>query len=122
MRERQEKSGAEQVIDYVPRLDAWDFQAPPEDATIAMEFRLIYRGSLPSESRSTSRPKEKHAIRKQLHQQLERYWREHPHLRRFLGAGNVFGCDIGHPDNLITKLAKQFSRSLHRYVPLAREV
>ena len=46
-----------------------------------MEFRLTYRGSLPSASRGDSRVKEKHAIRKHLHKQL----RELKRIREELG-------------------------------------
>ena len=86
-----------------------------------MEFRLIYKGPLPSASRSNPRPREKHEIRKQLHQQLEQYWREHPHLRMLLGAGDVFGTPFGDRKNLVTRLSKQFSRGNHDFVPLVRE-
>jgi hypothetical protein len=86
-----------------------------------MEFRLIYRGPLPSASNSNSRSKEKHQIRKQLHKQLERYWQEHPHLKHLLGAGNVFGAPLGDPKNVVTKLSKRFNRGNHSFVPLVRE-
>lgn len=85
-----------------------------------MEFRLIYRGPLPSESRSTSRPREKHEIRKQLHLQLKQYWTEHPHLKMLLNAGNVFGAPFGDPQNVVTKLSHRFSRGKHCFVPLVR--
>ena len=45
-----------------------------------MDFRLIYRGKLPSASRSDSRVREKHAIRCELHSQLKVLWREHQAL------------------------------------------
>src|ERR1041385_3534522 len=45
-----------------------------------MEFRLVYKGRLPSESRADSRTKEKHAIRKVFHPQLRELWKQQPDL------------------------------------------
>lgn len=46
-----------------------------------MEFRLIYKGSLPAQK--SGRSKEKHAIRKQLHWQLRDLWHNHNFLSRY---------------------------------------
>ena len=49
-----------------------------------MEFRLLYKGSLPAQGAGTgSRVKEKHAIRRQLHLQLRELWRGHQLLSRY---------------------------------------
>jgi len=51
-----------------------------------MEFRLIYRGSLPAQNSGGGGglSKEKHAIRKDLHKQLAVLWKEHPMLSRWI--------------------------------------
>ncbi len=94
----------------------WDFQPPPEDSEIAMEFRLIYMGPLPSESSSSPRPRVKHEIRKQLHAQLAQYWKEHPQLRMKLEAAMSGG--IGSTG---IRAAMEFSRGPHRFIPVARK-
>ncbi|MBZ5609865.1 MAG: hypothetical protein LAP38_16515 [Acidobacteriia bacterium] len=88
-----------------------------------MEFRLVYRGPLSSSSRSNSRATEKHQIRKQLSPQLHQFWKEHPHLKHFLTTGEFLRgpSELGEPQNLVTRLAKQFSRGAHTFVPLVRE-
>ena len=47
-----------------------------------MEFRLLYKGTLPAEGKSDSRAQYKHRIRKCLHKQLAELWRQHPALQR----------------------------------------
>lgn len=67
-----------------------------------MEFRLIYKGALPSE-RSSPRPRDKHQIRRIFHEQLAELWKQHRFLR-----------DVG----AITKdpeTGKRTSRSLDSY-------
>jgi hypothetical protein len=49
-----------------------------------MQFRLTYRGRLPAESRSETRARDKHRIRREIHQQLSELWRSHPFLRNYL--------------------------------------
>ncbi len=85
-----------------------------------MEFRLVYRGPLPSAGNSNPRAKEKHDIRKILHKQLFQYWQQHPHLKMLLGSGNVFGAPLGDPNNLVTKLGKSFNRGGWDFVPLVQ--
>ena len=46
-----------------------------------MEFRLIYRGTLPAAGSGGARIKEKHTIRKHVHKQLRELWKQHPDLR-----------------------------------------
>ena len=45
-----------------------------------MEFRLIYKGSLPSAGNDTRAP-QKNKIREYLHPQLEQLWMTHPALQ-----------------------------------------
>jgi len=51
-----------------------------------VEFRLIYRGSLPPEKWSYTdqyaRAEDKHKLRKHFHPQLRELWKQHPDLRR----------------------------------------
>jgi hypothetical protein len=47
-----------------------------------MEFRLLYDGELAGNS---ARPKDKHAIRKQLHPQLRRLWQSNVRLQEYAG-------------------------------------
>lgn len=46
-----------------------------------MEFRLIYKGSLPAEGSSGGRATEKQRLRKHFHKQLRELWKQHPDLR-----------------------------------------
>lgn len=94
----------------------WEFQEPPEGWVLDMEFRLVYRGALPSQSKGDSRSKEKHQIRKQLHRQLEQYWKEHPHLKLLLGVGPF----SSQSESIATTLAKKFNRGKHGFIPLVR--
>jgi hypothetical protein len=47
---------------------------PSEKEGVKVEFRLVYRGSLPAGSSANSRATEKQAIRKALHPQLKEWW------------------------------------------------
>ena len=66
----------------LPRTETLHFY-DPEGNGDRMDFRLIYRGSLPSagSGRKGARVKEKHTIRKHFHRQLRELWKQHPHLR-----------------------------------------
>jgi hypothetical protein len=103
--------------DIFPQEKSWKIQEPPapEDGYIDMEFRLVYRGPLPSSSRSNSRAKDKHAIRKSLHLQLREYWKEHPQLKHMMEPNWL------QPESVLSKIAGQFMRGPHRFVPLSRE-
>lgn len=79
-----------------------------------MEFRLTYKGKLPSATAGNTRAKHKHQIRKQLHRQLSVLWQRHPLLNDSLqreteGRKNV------------QFLADRFRHCDHRFVPLIRE-
>jgi hypothetical protein len=113
----------EEIVECLPQERTGGIQAPPLDSVVDMEFRLIYRGPLPSSSRSSGRAKEKHQIRKQLSPQLHQFWKEHPHLKHFLTMGEVLRGPValGESTNRVTMLAKQFNRGADNFVPLVRE-
>ena len=106
-----------------------------------MDFRLIYRGRLPSGNRS--HPKEKHAIRKIFHKQLVELWKLTPELQRQLEEPLIVYTT---PPNLISdpgpnvtqivpaikgdpsgkpwvqRLADTYTKCGFRFVPLVRRV
>ncbi len=63
-----------------PRTERLDF-FEPEFEECAVEFRLIYKGSLPAEGSGGGRTKEKQSLRKYFHLQLSELWKQHPTLR-----------------------------------------
>lgn len=79
---------------------SFDVDAPPHTRRFAyddeprcgdaVEFRLVYDGRLPSQSRKDTRVSEKHEIRKIFHKQLKALWAEHPGLSRFKTVGGEF--------------------------------
>ena len=58
-----------------------------------MEFRLIYRGPLPSGN--SAKPKDKHRLRKLFHPQLRELWRQDAGLRNQSQQSSSFGDDSG---------------------------
>jgi hypothetical protein len=48
---------------------------------IDMEFRMVYRGPLPSDQGGGGRSKYKHRIRKEFHKQLRELWHQQPALK-----------------------------------------
>lgn len=91
----------------------FDFQEPPDMVEDLLEFRLIYEGTLPSESRSDSRPKWKQHIRQQLHPQLQELWKQDKHLMGY--EKTLFGKTGG---TYLEQIANSFQRGNHRFVPL----
>ena len=81
-----------------------------------MEFRLTYEGRLLAASNNNKRPKHKHEIRKVLHRQLQRLWKETPHLRDARKPHDIIGSPT-----LSEALASQFTRIGYRFVPLVTE-
>jgi hypothetical protein len=78
-----------------------------------MEFRLIFRGSLPPDKRRTVAAK--HAIRRELHPQLRTLWQQHPALR------GSFEPDKKKGISRIEELARRYSHSGFRFVPLVKK-
>jgi hypothetical protein len=73
--------------DVLPKTQTFNYYEP-EPSENQVEFRLIYKGSLPAEgqdghdpSNRRARAPEKQRIRKQLHLQLRELWNQHPELR-----------------------------------------
>ncbi len=84
-----------------------------------MEFRLLYQGKLPSAGKSDSRIREKHQIRKQLHNQLKALWDEQPYFQRQAQDGGAEAIA-----NKFKRCGNQKSTSTNewfRFVPLIRE-
>jgi hypothetical protein len=81
-------------------FDPVDF--PVKDA---MEFRLIYGGSLLKSSQSKARPWEKHQIRLEFHRQLKKLWECHPVFRIY---------NEGEDRTRLENIAKQYEG----YVPI----
>lgn len=77
-----------------------------------MEFRLLFRGHLPSEDKA--RVEDKHEIRKQLHSQLQEVWRSHPVMR---GAMKPDGSGLSEME----KIADRYNRCGFHFLPLIRE-
>ncbi len=75
-----------------------------------MEFRLIYRGSLPAQPSDDRKPRSaaKHAIRRQIHTQMRELWRGHPYLSPY--------ADEQSPQ--FAYLASKFERSGYLFLPL----
>ncbi len=78
-----------------------------------MEFRLLLRGNLPPDKRGTVPAK--HAIRRELHPQLRILWQQHPTLRGSFEPQKAKGGI-----SRVEELAKQYSHSGFRFVPLIK--
>lgn len=89
-----------------------------------MRFRLTYEGQLLGASKSDTRAKHKHEIRRVFHRQLKRLWDIVPHLaevKQPLKGLPIF--QHGVPDNqheVIQSLANRFKCGDFRLVPLVR--
>jgi len=93
-----------------------------------MEFRLIYRGALPSGD-ARGAPREKHRIRKEFHPQLRELWSQDPGLhaqskQRFLRSdvdGTIYPAEYeGQPfaKTWLEWIADDHERCGTRFVPL----
>jgi hypothetical protein len=78
-----------------------------------MEFRLLFRGHLPSADKADVEMK--HNIRKQLHPQLREVWMGHPSLKGSFEPGLKSGISI------VDKIANDYSKCKFRFVPLVRK-
>ena len=78
-----------------------------------MEFRLIYQGKLPAESRKDTRAKEKSDLRKHFNAQLSALWREHPFLSK------AFNPDSARQGmSLVEWLGNEHEKCGKKFVPL----
>jgi len=77
-----------------------------------MEFRILFRGHLPSEDKATVEMK--HNIRKQLHPQLREVWKGHPSL-----SGSFKPNKAG--VSRVEEIARDYSKCNFRFVPLIRK-
>lgn len=66
----------------LPITQRFVYDDEPKSAD-TVEFRLVYDGRLPAQSRSNARVSEKHEIRKVFHKQLAELCKTHPGLVRF---------------------------------------
>jgi hypothetical protein len=82
-----------------------------------MEFRLIFRGNLPSERRAGVDIK--HAIRRQLHPQLRVLWQQHPALCHSFEAKYNLHSKTG--KSRVEELADDYSKCGFRFVPLIKK-
>lgn len=81
-----------------------------------MQFRLIYRGQLPpARWEESTRRKEKHEIRKQLHKQIAELWKVHPLLIQW---GSLRGEN---GNTVVDGMADNFGKFGFRWVPLITE-
>jgi hypothetical protein len=64
----------------LPNTQSLSYYAPEEGSEIRVEFRLVYKGSLPAEGRSGGRSREKQNIRKIFHPQLAELWKRNDKL------------------------------------------
>ena len=87
------------------------YDDPPEGKAPIVEFRLVYKGNLPSET-SKPRVKDKHRIRKALHPQLRELWATHRILSE-LAAMTRYIPDLADDHKSVSK-----SNHIHRFVPL----
>lgn len=121
----------------LPRTDTLVYWEPQQDSeSKRMEFRLIYKGPLPSEGSGGSRTKEKHTLRKYFHGQLRELWNQHPDLKQqanqhFVvkpavyppGALDAEPVPAGHPNGKthLDRIADDYQRCGGRFVPLIRK-
>jgi hypothetical protein len=73
------------VTSDLPYTQVWDYSDLMDDEGIAVEFRMTYRGPLPShrndDKSSAKMVAIKHRIRTALHPQIKDFWMSHPAMR-----------------------------------------
>lgn len=91
------------------------FHDSPEGAYLSMEFRLIYRGRLPSE---TNRPrlKDKQRIRRELHPQFVNLWKSHRSLKELFEARPII--ETSSKGKEITASWAEFQSEKHKVVSI----
>ena len=98
-------------------VHVYEYSGSGSPAEIAVEFRLLYWGELPSMGRSgRQRKQQAHTIRKQFHQQLRLLWQQHRALSGFLTAPQSFRQEPSR--SMAEKQADNFARCGYRFVPL----
>lgn len=103
-------SAAEKAWPYPERIDQVYEKLPVDGETV--EFRLFFRGFLPSARRAGIEAK--HQIRRYLHPQLRSLWQQHPALK---GAFTSFGGQASG----IERLGNTWSRCGFRFIPLIKK-
>ena len=91
-----------------------------------MEFRLLYSGALPPQSRGGGGHIDtKHHIRKQIHRQLRELWQHHPYLTSYFGVlpgvTRKLIVPTARDDEPTTRLdfiARNFTKYGFRFIPL----
>jgi hypothetical protein len=103
----------------LPYTEHLRFHDAPEVEGCPLDFRLIYRGSLPAETNSP-RVKAKHDIRRSLHPQLAELWRQNPFLRAHRDL-ILPPLESGLPSkSLLDRIADNYRMYGHRFIPLIR--
>jgi len=118
-------------VEELPHTRVWHYRDSYEDGGEKMEFRLIYRGPLPSDQ--PGKRSEKHVIsmvdlkqkiRDYLHPQIEQYWKSHPSAKvpggpftaAYTPQGLSFWEYYAEQNKVISK-----SNHIHRFAPLLTE-
>jgi hypothetical protein len=83
-----------------------------------VEFKLIYVGPLYGASRTDTRSKHKHDIRRVFHCQLRKLWDTASHLREWTTL-QPFGTDGKLQTSVVEQIANKFSFNNYRFVPLS---
>ncbi|RTL62078.1 MAG: hypothetical protein EKK41_26065 [Hyphomicrobiales bacterium] len=85
-----------------------------------MEFRLTYEGALKGASKTNTRAKHKHELRRVFHAQLKRWWDANPYLRNAFHSHPFTGRT--RPEKLLwVHLSEQWERLGYNFVPLVTE-
>jgi hypothetical protein len=94
--------------------ERWWFRSPPEEG-YSVEFRLVYRGPLPSEPS----PIDKHRIRQVLHPQLAILWEQNIQLKQQgYGIDPVTNVRSRLWEGLTFNVATQSGSHIYRFLPL----
>lgn len=97
----------------------------PEEEGQEVEFRLVYRGTLPSQGggRGGTHVKEKHEIRRQFHPQLKELWKRNHYLKNLATPVHVLNeAGESQLQNRWEFLASKFLDSGYRYLPLVNSI
>lgn len=100
-------------IEELPLTRVWRYDDWPTGGQV-VEFRLIYKGRLPSEGKADSRVVAKHDARRQFHRQLLMLWKEHPYLSK--AYKSPWGG--GDKRTIVEHLADEYARCNYRFLPL----